>query len=683
MTQGNQYSVSDATRNYIAQLQEPLLIRGYFSNKTHPLLAPLVPRMKDLMEEYAVAGQGKLRVEFIDPQQNPELEEEANRKYAIEPIPFQVADRYESSIVSSYFNILVSYGDEYQVLGFRDLIDIKSRGEADLDVQLRNPEYDLTSAIKKVLTSYQSSGNLFDTVKGKLQLNAYVSNESRLPQRLLDYKKIISKQLTKTESIANGRFTAEFIDPDDNNGQVAQQISQDFGFQPMATSLFSNERFYFYLVLSDGETYVQLPLDDLTDAGFERNLDSAIKRFASGFTKTVALVLPEQAPVAPQMRQFTPPGASYRQLEQFLGSDLNIEREDLSDGLVSPSADMLVLLAPKDLEQNAVFAIDQFLMRGGTVFIASSPYTADIGRQRLGLNKVSSGLEEWLGHHGLNIDNTLVMDAQNAAFPAPVARNVGGFSIQEVRMLDYPYFPDIRNEGLDQSHPVTSGLPQLTAAWASPISIDDEKNAQRKLTELIRSSKSSWLSDSLDIMPANNAGFRPGDTLASQMLGIISEGQFDSFYSDKTSPLLDTKNVESETNDDSTSEDAISNDDAISGVINRSPQSAQIVLISSNDFLRDSVVQITGSATGSRNLSGYQLVANVIDWALEDESLLSIRSRGKYNRTLPPMKRDTQRFWEVSNYVFVVIAIILIAVLRRVAKRRREGYFNSLVGSQS
>lgn len=34
-TRGNLYSISPATRQYLAQLQEPLLIRGYFSAKTH------------------------------------------------------------------------------------------------------------------------------------------------------------------------------------------------------------------------------------------------------------------------------------------------------------------------------------------------------------------------------------------------------------------------------------------------------------------------------------------------------------------------------------------------------------------------------------------------------------------------------------------------------------------------
>ncbi|MFB3064179.1 MAG: Gldg family protein, partial [Gammaproteobacteria bacterium] len=150
LTQGNVYSISETTRSYLAQLQEPLLIRGYFSAQTHPLLAPLVPRLRDLLEEYAVAGEGRVRVEFIDPQEHPELEQEANEKYDIQPVPFQFASKYQATVVNSYFDILIQYGDQHQVLGFSDLIEVKMQSEADLEVELRNPEYDLTQSIKKI-----------------------------------------------------------------------------------------------------------------------------------------------------------------------------------------------------------------------------------------------------------------------------------------------------------------------------------------------------------------------------------------------------------------------------------------------------------------------------------------------------------------------------------------------------
>ena len=56
LTQDGTYSLSPATRKILAGLDETMLVRGYFSEKTHPKLAPLVPQIRDLLEEYRVAG---------------------------------------------------------------------------------------------------------------------------------------------------------------------------------------------------------------------------------------------------------------------------------------------------------------------------------------------------------------------------------------------------------------------------------------------------------------------------------------------------------------------------------------------------------------------------------------------------------------------------------------------------
>ena len=159
ITAEQQYSLSEATENQLAALQEPLLIRGYFSAKTHPLLAPLVPRIKDLLEEYAVASNGSAQIEIVDPTRDREAEEEAALRYGIQPVPFQTADRYQAAVVSSYFDLVIAYGDQYETLGFRDLIEVKARGERDLDVVLKNPEYAITRAIRKVAGSYRAGGN--------------------------------------------------------------------------------------------------------------------------------------------------------------------------------------------------------------------------------------------------------------------------------------------------------------------------------------------------------------------------------------------------------------------------------------------------------------------------------------------------------------------------------------------
>ncbi len=678
VTKGDQYSISDSTQGYLNQLQEPLLMRGYFSAKTHPLLSPLVPQLQDLMREYEIAGSGKIRVEFVDPVTNPKLEEEANQKYNIKPIPFQVADRYQSSIVSSYFNILLQYGDEYHVLGFRDLIEVKARSEADIDVQLRNPEYDLTRAIKKILNSYQAGGNLFDTIKGELTLNAYVSADSTLPAQLLEFRKTVEKVAGKIKASAQGRFSVNLIDPDADGAKVSRQIAQDYGFAPMATSLLSNEHFYFYLTLKKDDQVIQIPLDDMSESSFERNLQAGIKRFASGFTKTVALVTPAADQEDTQFAQAT---AQFTQLENFLGAELNVQHEDLSDGSVSGETDILLLAAPKTLDEKQVFAIDQFLMQGGTVIAATSPYSTRFSNRSINLQPYNSGLEDWLTHHGISIKNELVLDSQNAAFPAPVTRNLGGLRLQEIRMLDYPYFIDVRGAGLNQENVITADLPQATLAWASPIIIDKDKQAGRNVTELLQSSDQSWSSTSTDVLPRIErngiSSFIPQGKRTPRVLGIISAGRFDSFFAGKSSPML-AKLAETTSSNDDTSEPETT---TVSSVIARSPESARIIVFSSNDFLRDQVIHMAGAGNGSEYLNTLQLMANTVDWSLEDAGLLGIRARGNFNRTLPPMEHNTQLFWEYLNYSLAALALICIALFQRHRKKVRQNNYIKLLAA--
>ena len=184
VTEGRIFSISEPTKSYLAQLKEPLRIRGYFSAKTHPLLAPLSPRLKDLLREYEVAGRGKVRLELIDPADDPELEEEANAKYGIRAVPFQISDRYQASLVNSYFDVLIEYGDEYEVLSFPDLIEIKATSESELDVQLKNPEFDITRSIKRVLFDFQSEGSIFDSVSEEVRLVANFTEDRKMPEIL-------------------------------------------------------------------------------------------------------------------------------------------------------------------------------------------------------------------------------------------------------------------------------------------------------------------------------------------------------------------------------------------------------------------------------------------------------------------------------------------------------------------
>ncbi|MEJ2531170.1 MAG: Gldg family protein [Halioglobus sp.] len=717
VTEGRLYSISEPTREFIDHLEEPLLLRGYFSAKTHPLLAPLVPQLRDLMKEYEIAGRGRIRVEFVDPAEEPELEKEANERYNINASPFQVADRYQAALVNSYFDILVSYGGEYETLGFADLIEVRSAGTENAEVMLRNPEYDITRAIKDVLYRYQVGGNLFDTIDHPVEFIGYVSDDDLLPDPVLNYKDAIGDELARVVQDSGGKFSFRFIEPEAGGGALARHIADEWGFSPMVSALGDGREFFFYLTLADDRQVVQLPTENFDPDAFRAMLDAGLKRFASGFTKTVALAVP---PVDEQMARFNLGAPTFANLEQAITRNYSIRMEDLADGSVDPEADILAVVAPHQLSDRAIFAMDQFLMRGGTVILATSPFTAEISGGALRMQPWESGLDAWLSHFGVRIGRTLVLDEQHTTFPAPVLRRAGDFEFRDMQMVDYPYFIDLRGDGLAQEHPITAGLPQLTMAWASPLEV--KRNAERRVTSLLRSSPRSWLSDNLDVMPStgddpnqppppdpadkdtHRADEHAGeDTHQARELGVILQGRFSSFFaagrdpepdrghpsdsatsdsghppgsrprqSGEKSELTDTEYA-AETRDYER-EPSSKRPPGTNGMIERSPESARIVLFASNDFLDDQVLNASVTASGTQYLGPLELFTNTLDWALNDDQLVQIRSRAHFNRSLPPMDRQAQAFIEYFNYglsVLWLVALALVHWLRKILRRKR------------
>ena len=446
----------------------------------------------------------------MDPADDPEREDEANTKYGIRPVPFQIADRYQASLVNSYFDVLVQYGDEYEVLGFRDLIEVKVQGEADLDVQLKNPEYDITRGIKKVLYGFQGGGSVFESITEPVKFTGYISADERLPEALRSLRPDLEAVLDTLASESTGLLTWEIVDPDEGDGEVALQIAADYGFQPMAASLFDLSTFYFYLTASDGDIVVQMPLPEALDQdGLRRGIEEGLKRFAAGLLKNVALSAPQGMP--PYMQQQMPgmqqpQGNEFQGLRDVLSADFDVDTAALDDGTPPSAADVLMVVDPTSLSEQSVFAIDQFLMRGGTVVVAARQLPRHVDASG------PVGDADPFGVGGLACPPRRHHRRVDGHGPAerrvPVASDAPSWRIPVSRTCACSTtrtFVDVRGEGLNQDVPFTSASRQVTMAWASPVDVDSAANTSRAVTTLLQSSPDSWRSASTDIMPTLGA----------------------------------------------------------------------------------------------------------------------------------------------------------------------------------
>ncbi len=385
-------------------------------------------------------------------------------------------------------------------------------------------------------------------------------------------------------------------------------------------------------------------------------------------------------------------GKRFDWLRDILAEEHNLITTDLKSGQVPEQTDLLLLASPDKLDDRQLFAVDQFLMRGGTLVIATAPFDIDAWGA-LSVSKQDSGLSDWLAHHGITLEAQMVLDPRNAAFPIPVDRQLGAFVVRETRMVDYPYFVDVRGDGIEQQSGMTAGIDQVTLTWASPIVLDSAKNQGRKVVRLLESSDRAWTSDSLDIQPDygvhGQLGFPAGPVQGAQLLAAALEGRFDSFFRDKPSPLA-AREQEADSEDKPAQDGEVGDAEAqseekqepvITRVIDRSPESARIILFASNSFITDEMLSLATSGLGTRYLKPVQLLENAIDWSLEDRGLLTIRGRAQFSRTLNPLGRESQMFWEYLNYGLALFGLVLIWWMRRRIDNRAQMRYAALLGA--
>lgn len=681
LTSQREYSLSGATTTLLRGLAEPLTIRAYVSEKTHPLLAPLAPQLSDMLREYEIAGRGKVAAEVVDPTTDPEIEIEANQTYGIQPTPFQVAGRYESSLINAYFDVLVRYGDQSQVLNFRDLIEVESLRDGAVDVRFGNLEYDLTSAVKKAVYGFQSVDTLLASLQNPARLTLYVTPKT-VPADLQGVPETITKVAQEMAGKSNGKLTFETVDPDAAGARMTrQQIFDTYNLRPIAVSLFSNDSYYLDMVLTSAapegsqETWQLVsPAGDLSESSVRTAIESALKRTSTGFLKVVGLWTPPAVPTQDMFGQTQQALRTWQYLQQQLAEDYTVQAVDLSGGQVPPEVDVLVLISPQGFDDKMKFAVDQYLMRGGAVVVAAGNYevTYDQYAGNLGLNPIQGGINDMLAHYGVSVENKLVMDPQNEPFPVQVARKVGNMTVNEMQAINYPFFVDVRSDGMDQASPIVSKLTALTLNWASPLTVDETKNEDREVTTLLKSTANAWLRTDVNIQPDMETypgmGFAVEGERAAQTLAVSVQGVFGSYFAGKASPLAQAPQAESAAPDAATPTPA----PQTGGTLEASSAAARLVVIGSGDFLTDVVFQISASMSADRYRNSLQFIKNAVDWSVEDLDLLDIRSRGQTTRVLAPMSATQKTIWEVVNWGLALAALIGIWALWHLRRRNEQ-----------
>ncbi len=164
-TQGHQYTLSDATRNILKNLDGPVTIKAYFSDNLPPNIASVKQDFKDMLIEYNNASGGKIVYEFINPNKDQQSEIDAQRE-GIAPVMINVRERDQMKQQRAYLGAVLEYGDKKEVIPYIQ------PGSA--------MEYDLSTNIKKMTLKQKTkigllTGNGEPSLDELQQLNTQLS----------------------------------------------------------------------------------------------------------------------------------------------------------------------------------------------------------------------------------------------------------------------------------------------------------------------------------------------------------------------------------------------------------------------------------------------------------------------------------------------------------------------------
>lgn len=654
LTEWRDYSVSPTTRELLAGAEEPLLIRGYFSKKTHPLLEPLLPQISDFLNELAQTGPRNLSVEFMDPADNPAWEEEAQSRYGIRTLPFRFASRHTDSVINAYFHLLIRYGDNYEVLDFNKLVQVETQGTA-IQVGLNNLEYQLAKAIKKSVYSIDNLEAVCQKMNEAVTLTMFAS-ESNLPEALQNIPPMARKVTTELTERCGSQLTFSAADPDDPESGVSPKALFDtYGLRPLSLSTYDTKNFFLHLLVAGDNWQEMLTLTDYNAPHLlEKELTSILKRHTNGFLKRVAILGPKDRGAYAQ--QFTG-DPSYKVLEQKLAESYEVVYMEPPELKIPGDIDIVIWPRPTAVNPDQAFAIDQFLLRGGTLLVGGGSYHfKPIMGQGLKVEKEMSPLAPLLAHYGVASAASVVLDEQNSAFPVPVVRQVGDLQLNEMQLAQYPPFVLVKDEGLNRNNPAIGALGMAIMPWSSPVGCQEQGAGHHSCEVLLTSSAKSWELEEFDPNPDFTAypdlGFNKSQQAGPAPLAVALNGNFTTYYTPEKRQELQL-------------------DRAPLTPLEKSVLPGKLVVFGSSAFIEDIVLAITQQTTEGY-LANLQLVKNLLDWSQEDAALLAIGGHQRYARLLPVMSSQAKMLFELWQFAMAFILVGGLGLLCHLKRRRQK-----------
>lgn len=451
--------------------------------------------------------------------------------------------------------------------------------------------YTISEGSKKILTQLE------DPVRVKFYFSFH--NE-QLPPSLKTYAQRVVELLEEYQSISSEKMTLEVFDPKPDTEEEEWAIR--YGIE--APKLPNGESIFFGATFLQVDQEVTIPFFDPRRQEFlEYDITLAIHRVTEVELPKIAIWsdLPIQGnPQLMMQRQGGEPWALSEEVKKLF----DVEFLQSPSGLIPDDIDLLMLLHPKNLSDKQLYQIDQYVLKGGNLFIALDPNArAEAATGGQPASSFASNLPRLLEGWGVRYDSAQVVGDLQLATSVNSRNGV----------LRFPPWISLGVSQLDPQHPITSQLEQLLFAEAGHLAPLD--NATTTFKALIKTSPNSGTIDAFQLRFGSPEQIARDIKVDGQQRTLLAQiqGTFQSAF---------TEGPPEGVNDES--------------FVNESKVPRTILLASDIDWMTDGFsvqrLNLLGQSIVQPTNDNLNLALNIIEYLSGNDALREIRSRGQFQR---------------------------------------------------
>lgn len=337
---------------------------------------------------------------------------------------------------------------------------------------------DLTE--QKLYTISEGTKTILEGLDKPIELDFFYSDEATKGLvALRNYARRVEELLRAYERESGGKLKLHVVDPEPFSEE--EDRAAELGLQAVPLNQ-GGDKVYFGLAATNAEGRTQsIPFFALDQEEFlEYELSRLVQSLASPQMPVVGVLsdLPITGGFDMRTQQATPPWTVLEQIRQLF----HIESLERNVDMIPANVSVLMLVHPKALPEPTLYAIDQFVMRGGKLLVFLDPYSeADPGMGFMpgepGDGK-GSNLTPLLKAWGVHMaPDRVVLDAANA-----MSVGVG----EERRPVRHPGWLSLPQQTMDTDDVTTASLESLTMATAGFL--EPLENATTRFTPLVQSS---------------------------------------------------------------------------------------------------------------------------------------------------------------------------------------------------